>query len=109
MARRGLAIGAAGRGTLRLWVRLLNRNSRTLSLTEPGRVYFERCKSILEDLEDLEDLEATELETDIDPFMDQRARRRAEITRFAHPCQIRAADGQPPDRHLIAQVSGTRS
>jgi DNA-binding transcriptional LysR family regulator len=40
----------------RLGVRLLNRNSRTLSLTEPGRVYFERCKTILEDLE------ATELE-----------------------------------------------
>jgi DNA-binding transcriptional LysR family regulator len=35
----------------RLGVRLLNRNSRTLSLTEPGRVYFERCKTILEDLE----------------------------------------------------------
>ena len=40
----------------RLRVRLLNRNSRTLSLTEPGRVYFERCKTILDDLE------ATELE-----------------------------------------------
>ena len=40
----------------RLGVRLLNRNSRTLSLTEPGSVYFERCKTILEDLE------ATELE-----------------------------------------------
>jgi len=40
----------------RLGVRLLNRNSRSLSLTEPGRVYFERCKTILEDLE------ATELE-----------------------------------------------
>src|ERR1700722_1083678 len=40
----------------RLGVRLLNRNSRTLSLTEPGRVYFERCKTILDDLE------ATELE-----------------------------------------------
>ena len=40
----------------RLGVRLLNRNSRTLSLTEPGRVYFDRCKTILEDLE------ATELE-----------------------------------------------
>src|SRR5579864_1103073 len=40
----------------RLGVRLLNRNSRTLSLTEPGHVYFERCKTILEDLE------ATELE-----------------------------------------------
>jgi DNA-binding transcriptional LysR family regulator len=38
----------------RLGLRLLNRNSRTLSLTEPGRVYFERCKTILEDLEDTE-------------------------------------------------------
>jgi DNA-binding transcriptional LysR family regulator len=38
----------------RLGVRLLNRNSRTLSLTEPGRVYFERCKMILQDLEDAE-------------------------------------------------------
>jgi DNA-binding transcriptional LysR family regulator len=38
----------------RLGIRLLNRNSRTLSLTEPGRVYFERCKTILDDLEDTE-------------------------------------------------------
>ena len=40
----------------RLGVRLLNRNSRNLSLTEPGSVYFERCKSILDNLR------ATELE-----------------------------------------------
>jgi DNA-binding transcriptional LysR family regulator len=38
----------------RLGLRLLNRNSRTLSLTEPGRVYFERCKTILDELEDTE-------------------------------------------------------
>jgi DNA-binding transcriptional LysR family regulator len=38
----------------RLGVRLLNRNSRRLSLTEAGRVYFERCKTILEDLEETE-------------------------------------------------------
>ena len=38
----------------RVGVRLLNRNSRTLSLTEPGRVYFERCKAILTDLEETE-------------------------------------------------------
>ena len=38
----------------RLGVRLLNRNSRSLSLTQPGRVYFERCKAILGDLEDAE-------------------------------------------------------
>jgi DNA-binding transcriptional LysR family regulator len=40
----------------RLGARLLNRNSRTLSLTEPGRVYFDRCKTVLDDLQ------ATELE-----------------------------------------------
>jgi DNA-binding transcriptional LysR family regulator len=38
----------------RLGLRLLNRNSRTLSLTEPGRVYFERCRTILADLEETE-------------------------------------------------------
>jgi DNA-binding transcriptional LysR family regulator len=38
----------------RLGIRLLNRNSRTLSLTEPGRMYFERCKAILDDLQDAE-------------------------------------------------------
>ena len=38
----------------RLSVRLLNRNSRKLSLTEAGRVYYERCKAILEDLEETE-------------------------------------------------------
>jgi DNA-binding transcriptional LysR family regulator len=38
----------------RLRLRLLNRNSRTLSLTEPGKIYFERCKTILEDLEETE-------------------------------------------------------
>jgi len=34
----------------RLGVRLLNRNSHKLSLTEPGTFYLERCKAILQDL-----------------------------------------------------------
>ena len=34
-----------------LGVRLLNRNSRTLSLTEAGEVYYARCSTILEYLE----------------------------------------------------------
>jgi DNA-binding transcriptional LysR family regulator len=38
----------------RLKVRLLNRNSHKLSLTEPGRLYFDRCKGILQDLENTE-------------------------------------------------------
>lgn len=37
-----------------LGVRLLNRNSRTLSLTEAGQVYYARCTTILQDLEDTE-------------------------------------------------------
>lgn len=40
----------------RVGVRLLNRNTRKLSLTDSGRLYFERCKTMLEDLQ------ATELE-----------------------------------------------
>ena len=44
----------------RLGVRLLNRNTRKLSLTDAGRLYFERCKTILEDLQ------ATELELGVD-------------------------------------------
>ena len=38
----------------RLGVRLLNRNSHKLSLTEPGRFYLERCKTILQDLHNTE-------------------------------------------------------
>ncbi len=39
----------------RLQLRLLNRNSHRLSLTEPGQVYFERCKGILDDLQQAEE------------------------------------------------------
>ena len=38
----------------RLGVRLLNRNSHKLSLTEPGKFYLERCKAILQDLQKTE-------------------------------------------------------
>ena len=38
----------------RLKVRLLNRNSHNMSLTEPGRFYLERCKAILQDLQKTE-------------------------------------------------------
>lgn len=38
----------------RLSTQLLNRTTRTLSLTDSGRRYLERCYKLLEDLEDLE-------------------------------------------------------
>jgi DNA-binding transcriptional LysR family regulator len=38
----------------RVGARLLNRNAHAISLTEPGQVYFERCKSILDDWENAE-------------------------------------------------------
>lgn len=38
----------------RLGVRLLNRNPRKLSLTEPGAVYLERCKALLDGLHETE-------------------------------------------------------
>jgi DNA-binding transcriptional LysR family regulator len=34
--------------------RLLNRSSRSLSLTESGKLFFERCKGILEEMEEAE-------------------------------------------------------
>jgi DNA-binding transcriptional LysR family regulator len=37
-----------------LGTRLLNRTTRRISLTEIGRVYYERCKSILQDIEEIE-------------------------------------------------------
>ncbi|WP_108126340.1 LysR family transcriptional regulator [Saccharospirillum mangrovi] len=38
----------------RLNARLLNRNSRHLSLTESGRLYYERCQTLLEDMEEMD-------------------------------------------------------
>lgn len=35
----------------RLKVRLLNRNTRGVSLSEPGALYYERCKQLLQDAE----------------------------------------------------------
>jgi DNA-binding transcriptional LysR family regulator len=37
-----------------LGTRLLNRSSRSLSLTESGKLFFERCKVILEEVEEVE-------------------------------------------------------
>jgi DNA-binding transcriptional LysR family regulator len=39
----------------RLGVRLLNRTTRSVSLTEVGRAYYERCVQILSEIEDAED------------------------------------------------------
>ena len=39
----------------RLDVRLLNRTTRSVSLTEVGRAYYERCVQILSEIEDAED------------------------------------------------------
>lgn len=38
----------------RLGVRLLNRSTRRLSITEPGRTYFDRCRLIVSDVDELE-------------------------------------------------------
>ena len=37
-----------------LGTRLLNRTTRRISLTDTGRVYYERCKTILADIEEIE-------------------------------------------------------
>src|ERR1700722_12751554 len=43
----------------RLDVRLLNRTTRSVSLTEAGRAYYERCVQILSEIEDAEEAAQT--------------------------------------------------
>jgi DNA-binding transcriptional LysR family regulator len=43
----------------RLDVRLLNRTTRSVSLTEAGQAYYERCVQILSDIEDAEEAAQT--------------------------------------------------
>ncbi len=40
----------------RLKVRLLNRNTRGVSLTEPGALYYEKCKSIVHDAQEADSI-----------------------------------------------------
>src|SRR6201995_5608884 len=40
----------------RLGVRLLNRTTRKVSLTEVGRAYYDRCTQILADIEQADDI-----------------------------------------------------
>lgn len=55
----GLTRSAVGKSIVRLesrlQVRLLNRTTRSLSLTDDGRVLYERCVGILQDLDEVED------------------------------------------------------
>ncbi|KGM29812.1 LysR family transcriptional regulator [Photorhabdus luminescens] len=54
----GLTRSAIGKSIVRLetrlGVRLLNRTTRQLGLTDEGRIMFERCRQILEDLEEVD-------------------------------------------------------
>jgi LysR family transcriptional regulator for bpeEF and oprC len=60
-AARKLNISASGvsrsisRLEERLGVQLVDRTTRSINLTSDGRIYFERCKQILNDLEEAED------------------------------------------------------
>ncbi|WP_448951339.1 LysR family transcriptional regulator [Labrys neptuniae] len=49
------AVGkAVARLEARLSVRLFHRTTRSMSLTEEGRVFYERCKRVIDELEDAE-------------------------------------------------------
>lgn len=54
----GLTRSAVGKSIVRLesrlGVRLLNRTTRRLSLTDEGRIMFDRCRQILDDLEEVD-------------------------------------------------------
>lgn len=49
-----LASKYVGRLEARLGVRLLNRSTRQLSLTEAGRAYYDRVRQVLADIDDME-------------------------------------------------------
>lgn len=54
----GLSASAVGKSVARLeqelGLRLFERNTRNVRLTEPGRLYYERCRPLLDDLADAE-------------------------------------------------------
>lgn len=56
----GLSASAVGKGITRLeeqlGVRLFHRTTRSLQMTSEGRVYFERCRRILQDLDEADAL-----------------------------------------------------
>ena len=55
-----LSPSAVGKAVARLeqdlHVRLFQRSTRRMQLTEEGRLFYERCKRILEDLDDAHDM-----------------------------------------------------
>lgn len=51
---RALTSKYVGRLEEHLGVRLLNRTTRKLNLTEVGRAYYQRCRQLIEDLDELE-------------------------------------------------------
>lgn len=59
----GLTRSAVGKSIVRLetrlGLRLLNRTTRRLSLTDEGALMFERCRQILDDLEEVDQIMAT--------------------------------------------------
>lgn len=59
----GLSRSAIGKSIVRLEqqmnVRLLNRTTRSLSLTDEGRILFDYCKQLLEDLDEIDQVMAT--------------------------------------------------
>ncbi|MCK5649406.1 MAG: LysR family transcriptional regulator [Gammaproteobacteria bacterium] len=46
-----------------LGARLLNRTTRRISLTETGRIYYERCNAILQDIEEIEGIASEQTST----------------------------------------------
>ncbi len=66
-ARMGMSKSAAGKNVARLeqrlGVKLLNRTTRSLSLTEEGEIYFRSCLRVMDELDETESLLASRMQT----------------------------------------------
>ena len=101
----------------RLGARLLQRTTRKVSLTELGKVYYDRCVQILADIEQADDIAGAQQSTPRgtlrilyrDPYRAVRFARRRGIPRCLSRCESRSDDGRARHRHDRRGILTSRS
>src|SRR5471032_1197057 len=83
-----------------LGVRLLNRTTRRVNLTEIGREYYERCSQILQELAEADEITSA---SQVTPRVRLRLRCHQALDRFIAPVAARFS-GAYPDVSLDFQI-----